>query len=81
MSRDRTGLLIIRAWVEEGSSEPLRAQIRLTTDVSAGEQRTLTLAREDAVCTTVQEWLTDILADVESGAFAGGSPEGVSQGD
>ncbi|HEX8770495.1 MAG TPA: hypothetical protein VF711_06990, partial [Acidimicrobiales bacterium] len=44
---DPTGLLVIRAWVERGSSEPLRAQIRLSTDVSAGFERTLTVARAD----------------------------------
>ena len=61
---DRTGLLIIRAWVEEGSSEPLRAQIRLTTDVSSGFEREMTLARSEEVCATVQAWL----AEVSSGA-------------
>ena len=63
MSSDRTGLLIIRAWIEEGSSEPLRAQVRLSTDVSTGFERTLTLARPEAVCDTVQEWLADILSE------------------
>jgi hypothetical protein len=58
---DRTGLLIIRAWVEEGSSEPLRAQVRLTADVSIGFERTLTLARPEAVCDTVRAWLADVL--------------------
>ena len=63
---DHTGLLIIRAWIEEGSSEPLRAQIRLTTDVSIGFERTLTLARQEAVCDTVREWLADILNSREA---------------
>jgi hypothetical protein len=58
---DPSGLLIIRAWIEEGSSEPLRAQIRVSTDVSAGFERTLTLARTEDVSTAVQEWLADML--------------------
>lgn len=58
---DRTGLLIIRAWIEQGSSEPLRVQIRLTTDVSAGFDRTLMLTRADEVYAAVQAWLADIL--------------------
>ncbi len=62
---DPTGLLIIRAWTEHGSSEPLRAYIRLSTDTSAGIERTLTLSRVDAVCILVREWLTDILNDSE----------------
>ena len=62
MTSDQTGLLIIRAWLEEGSSEPLRAQVRLTCDVSGGFERTLTLARPEAVCEAVQEWLFDFMA-------------------
>ena len=65
MAGDRTGLLIISAWVEQGSSEPLRAEVRLSTDVSAGFERTVTLARTDEVCATVQEWLAEILTHSE----------------
>ena len=65
MGRDRTGLLIIRAWVEEGASEPLRAQVRVSSDVSAGFERELTLVRVDDVCATLKEWLADILSDAE----------------
>ncbi len=43
VANERSGLLIIRAWIEPGSSEPLRAHIRLSTDGSAGIERTLTL--------------------------------------
>ena len=65
MPTDRTGLLIIRAWVEEGSIEPLRAQVRVVTGASTDEERTMTLTRVEAVCDTVQEWLAGI----------GGGPE------
>ena len=58
---DKTGLLIIRAWVEEGSSAPLRADVRATTDVSAGFDRAMTLAQPEEVAATVQEWLTEVL--------------------
>jgi hypothetical protein len=54
--------MIIRAWAEEGSSEPLRAHVRVVTDVSTGEERTMTLTRVEAVCATVQEWLADIVS-------------------
>jgi hypothetical protein len=56
-----TGLLIIRAWVEEGSTEPLRAQIRVTGDIAAGIERTLTLVQTDAVGDLVAAWLQGIL--------------------
>lgn len=62
MSDGRTGLLIIRAWVEAGSAEPLRAHLRLSTDVTLGIERTMTLSRPDAVGAMVQEWLAGILA-------------------
>lgn len=61
----RTGLLIIRAWIEEGSSEPLRAELRISSDVSAGFDRTLTLSRTQEVCATVGEWLGEVLSDPE----------------
>ena len=60
---DKTGLLIIRAWVEVGSSKPLRADVRATTDVSAGFDRAMTHARAEEVGATVQKWLTDVLGD------------------
>ncbi len=62
MLADRTALLIIRAWVEEGSLEPLRANIRLTTDISTGFERTITLARPKAVEDAVGAWLREIQA-------------------
>ena len=65
MPSDRTALLIIRAWIEEGSAEPLRAQVRLTADVASGFEATFTLADPDAICATVQAWLADLVADAQ----------------
>jgi hypothetical protein len=62
VTRTHIGLFIIRAWAEPGSSSPLRAQIRLTTDVSLGFERSLTVAQEDAVVEAVQAWLAEMLA-------------------
>ena len=61
MTSTRTGLLIIRAWIEPGSSSPLRAQIRLTTDVSGGLDRSLSVAQEETVVEAVQAWLSQML--------------------
>jgi hypothetical protein len=63
----RTGLLIIRAWVEEGSSERLRANLRATTDVSGGFDRTVTLARPEDVGATVQRWIAEVLGRPDHG--------------
>lgn len=57
-----TGLVVIRAWTEPGSSRPLRAQMRVTGDVTAGFQRTVTLADIELVCDAVRDWLTDLVA-------------------
>jgi hypothetical protein len=56
----RTGLLIIRAWAEPGSSSPLRVQIRLTTDVSLGVECRETIADADAVVEVVRAWLLEM---------------------
>lgn len=58
---DRTGLMIIRAWVEEGSTQPLRAQVRLSRDVSAGVEGTFTFTTADDVCAAVRTWLAEIM--------------------
>jgi hypothetical protein len=62
VARTPTGLLIIRAWIEPGSSWPLRARIRLTTDVSAGFDRSLTVTQEDAIVAAVRAWVSEMLA-------------------
>ncbi|MFZ0217371.1 MAG: hypothetical protein WAM30_15675 [Candidatus Dormiibacterota bacterium] len=60
MVTDSTGLLIIRARIEPGSVSPLRIEIRLTTDVSVGIQRTVNLTDAESVATVVQSWLVGI---------------------
>jgi hypothetical protein len=65
VTKNRTGLLIIRAWVELGSSSPLRAHIRLTTDVSRGLERSLTVAQEETVVEAVRAWLSEMLAGTQ----------------
>jgi hypothetical protein len=55
------GLLIIRAWVEPLSTSPLRAYIRLTTDVAEGFDPAVTVTQQQAVVEVVVAWLSDIL--------------------
>ena len=62
MSKTRTGLLIIRAWAEPGSSSPLRVQIHLTTNVSLGVERSETIAEADAAIEIVRIWLQEMAA-------------------
>lgn len=63
MFGDRTGILIIRAWIEPGSFAPLRAHIRQTTDVTIGLQDGTTVTDEAAVAEVVRAWLNEILLD------------------
>jgi hypothetical protein len=71
VTSSRTGLLINRAWVEPGSSSPLRAQIRFTIDVLDGFEHSLTVVQEQAAVEAVQAWLLEMLAgsrDVGNGS-------------
>ena len=62
---DPTALVIIRAWTEEGSSQPLRAHIRMTTNVANGFELEVTVVEIEAVSEAVEAWLR---------AVAGGRP-------
>ena len=63
VTKPRIGLFLIRAWIEPGSSSPLRAQIRRTTDVSHGFEQPLTVAEEEAVVAAVRDWMSKMLTD------------------
>jgi hypothetical protein len=56
------GLLVIRAWVEDGSARPLRVEVRLTADSGRGFERELTSSDPVAVEALVRTWLDDLLA-------------------
>jgi len=62
MPSHRTGVLIIRAWTEPGSSEPLRAQIRVSDDISTGTKPAFTLVEAAEVDELVHLWLQAFLA-------------------
>ena len=66
-----TGLFIIRAWIEQGSTEPLRAHIRLTTDISCGFEDSMTLSEVRAVCEAVATWLGNIITPPSRDCDAG----------
>jgi hypothetical protein len=58
--RSPVALLTIRAWCEDGSDHPLRAEIRLTRDVSVGFQHQLTVAHVETVVEAVRAFLEDV---------------------
>jgi hypothetical protein len=57
MTREQTGLMVLRVWTEDGSSEPLRVDVRQTYDLSRGFRRTLTLTDIDVVLAAVRTFL------------------------
>jgi hypothetical protein len=57
-----TAFLTIRAWCEDGSERPLRAEIRLTNDVASGFQDSLTVADTERVLQAVRGFLEDVLS-------------------
>jgi len=50
MREDRTGMLNVRALMQDGSARPLRAVIRTTDDVNKGIQRKFAISAVDGVC-------------------------------
>jgi hypothetical protein len=56
------GLLVIRAWVEEGSVRPLRGEVRLTADSGRGFEREVMFSEPGQVEQIVRAWLADVLA-------------------
>lgn len=49
--------MVLRVWTEEGSTEPLRVDVRQTSDLSSGFRRTLTLTDIDLVLAAVRTFL------------------------
>jgi cobalamin biosynthesis protein CobT len=72
MAIGSTGLLIIRAYLETESPVPLRADIRLTSDVSAGIEREVTVVDVDRVAEVVRSWLVEDILKTPAGSRYGG---------
>jgi len=66
MALNHTGLMIIRTWIEQGSSKPLRARIRLTRDIGTAFESEVTLADVPQVSAAVESWLQDVILDGEA---------------
>jgi hypothetical protein len=58
---ERTGLLVIRAWIEANGETRLRARITRMVDVDAQEQISTVAASPEEITGTVVEWLETLL--------------------
>jgi DNA replicative helicase MCM subunit Mcm2 (Cdc46/Mcm family) len=65
MTRGQVGLLVIRARAEEGSARPLRATIRLTSDLASGFTEEVNVSDVDAATDLVRRWLNQVIGATE----------------
>ncbi len=63
---ERTGVLVIRVWHEESSTEGFSARITRVVDLS-GSEVVRTVATEEALMATVQQWLADFRQPADEG--------------
>lgn len=56
-SSDRTGILIIRVWMEQSAHEGLRARITHTLDSTDPDQATATAASPEDIYAAVRTWV------------------------
>lgn len=72
MTRRPTGLVVLRVWIEDGSTEPLRVHVRQTHDVSHAPPAGRTVTDADEVVDIVRRFLES--------SRAAGSPTGDGHG-
>ena len=60
---ERSGVLVVRAWVEGGTPEGLRARITQSRDLTSGEQLVTTTAHVEEIIGTIRAWLDALLSD------------------
>jgi hypothetical protein len=58
---ERTGVLVLRAWVEADGNNGLRVRITRTIRGGTTEAVSSAAATVDGVCTMVCDWLEDLL--------------------
>jgi hypothetical protein len=59
---ERTGVLVLRAWIEGDPSTGLRARITQAADNAAPEYLVATAATVEDVCAGVRAWLEELMA-------------------
>jgi hypothetical protein len=58
-SPDRTGMLIVRLWIEAHHERGLRARITQTLDATATEQSVAVASSAEDICAVVKGWVDD----------------------
>jgi len=60
---ERTGLLVIRAWIESNGQVQLRARITRTLDLERRAEVSTAASTRDQIVATVEKWLDVFLDD------------------
>ncbi len=58
---DRTGILIVRMWIEGNAHEGFRARITRTLDATGDEQGMATAATPDDIYAVVRTWVESFI--------------------
>jgi hypothetical protein len=58
---ERTGVIVIRVWIEGGGDDGFRARISATPDVSRPERTTFAAGSLEDVVQIVRDWLEEFL--------------------
>jgi hypothetical protein len=66
---ERTGVLVLRVWIESDADNGLRARITHERDLGSGERVSVVSGAVDEIVEIIWYWLQDFLAEKrESGA-------------
>ncbi len=60
LSESRGGVLVIRAWLDDGPSAELRARLISVDDVESGQERVSWAVSVEEVCAAVTSWLEEV---------------------
>ena len=58
----RTGMLIVRAWLEQDNGNQLRTRITRSLDVARRGEIVSSAATVDDVCSTIRAWLEEFIS-------------------
>jgi len=78
---DRTGMLIVRLWIEPNHERGLRARITQTLDATAIEHSIAVAASVDDICAVVKLWVEDFAASVPGDGAGPVSGDGIARGE
>ncbi len=63
-TRERQGgVLVIRAWLEDGAATELRARLISVDDVASARESISYAASEEEICAVVRSWLADVQSE------------------